>query len=250
MKVYYKSSGEIEKMRAANLVVAEILDRCEEAVAPGMTTWDFEELCRAEIERHRVKSAFLGYMEYPCVVCTSVNEVVVHGIPRKDVVLAEGDIFSVDFGAYKDDFCGDSARTVAVGKISPEAKRLVDVTRRALELGIEQARPGNRMHDIGAAIQNYVEDNGFSVVKQFVGHGIGRQMHEDPAVPNYGRRGRGVRLKPGLVIAIEPMVNAGTHEVEVLEDQWTAVTRDGQLSAHFEHSVAITEKGPVVLSRN
>jgi methionyl aminopeptidase len=174
---------------------------------------------------------------------------VVHGIPRKDVVLKEGDIVGIDFGCFKDGYCGDSARTIPVGKVTAEAQKLMDVTRDALMRGIEKCIPGNRLQDIGWAVQEHVENNGFSVVQSFVGHGIGRAMHEDPPVPNYGAPGKGLRLKPGLVIAIEPMVNAGTHEVEVLSDKWTAVTKDRRLSAHFEHSVAITEDGPMVLSR-
>jgi methionyl aminopeptidase len=178
-----------------------------------------------------------------------VNEVVVHGIPRKDVVLKEGDIIGVDFGCFKDGFCGDSARTIAIGTVSDEARKLLTATRESLEKAIEQCQPGNRLQDIGWAVQSHVEPLGYSVVRTFVGHGIGRAMHEDPPVPNYGSPGKGLRLKAGWVLAIEPMVNAGTHEVEVLGDGWTAVTKDRKLSAHFEHSVAITEEGPLVLSR-
>jgi methionyl aminopeptidase len=197
-----------------------------------------------------VKSAFLGYLGYPNVLCTSPNEVVVHGIPRKDVVLKDGDIVGIDFGCFKDGWCGDTARTITVGKVSAEAQKLVDVTREALDLGIAQALPGNRLQDIGAAVQAHCEARGFSVVRDFVGHGIGRAMHEDPAVPNFGTAGKGHRLKAGLVLAIEPMVNAGSSDVEVLSDKWTALTRDRKLSAHFEHSVAITDHGPIVLSRS
>lgn len=249
MKIYLKTPDEIRKMREANLVVAAVLDAVEAAAKPGVSTWELNEVAAREIERHRVKSAFLGYHGYPAVLCTSVNEVVVHGIPRKDVVLKEGDIVGIDFGCFKDGYCGDSARTIAIGKVSPEAQKLMDVTRRALELAIEKCVPGNRLQDLGWAVQEHVEAHGFSVVRSFVGHGIGKAMHEDPPVPNFGPPGRGLRLKPGLVLAIEPMVNAGTHEVEVLADKWTAVTKDRKLSAHFEHSVAITENGPFVLSR-
>jgi methionyl aminopeptidase len=249
MKVMYKSADEIRALREANRVVAAVLDVVVDKVAPGVSTWELNEVAAREIERHGVKSAFLGYYGYPAVLCTSVNEVVVHGIPRTDVVLREGDIIGIDFGVFKDGYCGDSARTVAVGPVDPERQRLIDVTRQALELGIEQARPGNRLGDIGWAVQKHVEQHGYSVVRSFVGHGIGRQMHEDPPVPNYGRPDTGKRLKSGLVIAIEPMVNAGTHEVEVLADEWTAVTKDRSVSAHFEHSVAITDDGPWVLSR-
>ncbi|RMH39320.1 MAG: type I methionyl aminopeptidase [Deltaproteobacteria bacterium] len=249
MRIKLKSVNDIERMREANRVVAEVLDILEEAVRPGVTTWELDQIARREIERRGVISAFLGYHGYPAVLCTSPNDVVVHGIPRKDVVLEEGDIVGLDFGVFKHGFCGDSARTVPVGRISPEKQRLIDVTREALDLAIEQCRVGNRLGDIGATVQEHVEKHGFSVVRAFVGHGIGTEMHEPPAVPNYGERGKGKRLKRGLVIAVEPMVNAGTHEVEVLDDDWTAVTKDHSMSAHFEHSIAITDDGPIVLSR-
>jgi methionyl aminopeptidase len=249
VRIKIKSADEIRLMRETNQVVAEILDVLEDAVAPGVSTWELNEIAAREIDRRQVTSAFLGYYDYPAVLCTSVNEVVVHGIPRKDVVLKEGDIIGIDFGVFKHGYCGDSARTVAVGAVSPERQQLIDVTRQALDLAIEQCTPGNRLGDIGATIENHVRKFGYSVVRQFVGHGIGTQMHEDPPVPNHGRAGTGKRLKRGLVIAIEPMVNAGTHEVEVLEDKWTAVTKDRSLSAHFEHTVAITDDGPSVLSR-
>lgn len=247
--VYLKSPDEIRKLRAVNLVVSAILDACCDAVKAGVSTWELDEIAAREIKRHKVTSAFLGYHGYPKVLCTSINEVVVHGIPRKDAVLKDGDIIGIDFGCFKDGFCGDSARTIAVNSVSAEAQKLIDVTRESLELGIKQCVPSNRLEDIGWAVQEHVEKHGFSVVRDFVGHGIGQKMHEEPAVPNFGRPGHGYRLKPGLVLAIEPMVNAGTHEVEVLGDKWTAVTRDRRLSAHFEHSVAITDDGPVVLSR-
>jgi len=249
MRIYYKSPDEIKLMRESGLVVSEILDVLEAAVRPGVSTWDLDEIARREIARHKVTSAFLGYNGYPAVLCTSVNHVVVHGIPRKDEILEEGDIIGIDFGSFRNGFCGDSARTVAVGKISAEAQKLVDVTRESLDLAIAAAVPGNRYEDIGWAVQQHAESNGFSVVRDFCGHGIGRKMHEDPPIANYGRPGKGNRIKPGLVLAIEPMVNAGTHEVEIREDKWTAVTKDRRLSAHFEHSVAITDEGPVVLSR-
>lgn len=250
-----KSGPEIRKLREANLVVAEVLDAVEEKVAPGISTMEMEEVARKILSRHKAKSAFLGYSigpdvpPFPAVVCTSVNEQVVHGIPSRDVVLKDGDIVSVDFGAFVDGYCGDAARTIAVGEVSNGARALLDVTREALDDAIEVVREGNRLQDIGHAIQNRVEQRGFSVVRKFVGHGIGRSMHEEPQVPNYGRPGRGMRLKVGLVLAIEPMVNEGTHEVEILDDGWTAVTKDRSLSAHFEHSVAVTEEGPLVLSR-
>jgi methionyl aminopeptidase len=250
MRIKYKSAEEIRLQREACVAVAEILDEVCAAVVPGASTWDLDQVAARAIKRLGLKSAFLGYYDYPAVLCTSVNEVVVHGIPRRDVILNEGDIIGIDFGAFKHGFCGDSARTVQVGgSASPAAKRLVNVTREALNLAIDRCYPGNRMGDVSHAVQKHVEVNGFSVVTSFVGHGIGRQMHEDPPVPNYGREGAGKRLKSGLVIAIEPMVNAGTHEVEVLDDKWTAVTKDRSLSAHFEHTIAITDDGPWVLSR-
>lgn len=250
MRIKYKSRKEIALMREASLVVSEILDEICAAAVPGVSTWELDKVAERGIARHKVKSAFLGYNGYPAVLCTSVNEIVVHGIPRKDVVLAEGDIVGIDFGVFKHGFCGDSARTVVVGgKTTPAQQKLVDVTREALDLAIEQCYPGRRLGDIGAAVQNHAEMNGFSVVEKFVGHGIGRAMHEEPAVHNHGDPGTGRRLKSGLVIAVEPMVNAGTHEVDLLEDQWTVVTQDRSMSAHFEHTIAITDEGPWVLSR-
>ena len=249
IKIYLKSRDEVEKLRAVNVIVASVLDAVEGACKPGATTWDLNEIADAKLKQMGATSAFLGYHGYPAVLCTSVNEVVVHGIPRKDLVLKDGDIIGIDFGCFKDGFCGDSARTLAIGHASDDAKKLMSATKESLDLAIEQCKPGNRLQDIGWAVQSHVEPLGYSVVRSFVGHGIGRAMHEDPPVPNYGSPGKGLRLKPGLVLAIEPMVNAGTHEVEVLADGWTAVTKDRKLSAHFEHSVAITEEGPVVLSR-
>jgi methionyl aminopeptidase len=248
-KIFLKSRDEVEKLRAVNLIVAAVLDAVEAACKPGASTWDLNEIADVKLKAMGATSAFLGYHGYPAVLCTSVNEVVVHGIPRKDVVLKDGDIIGIDFGCFKDGFCGDSARTLAIGKVSEDATKLMQATKESLERAIEQCKPGNRLQDIGWAVQSHVEPLGYSVVRTFVGHGIGRAMHEDPAVPNYGSPGKGLRLKPGLVLAIEPMVNAGTHEVEVLADGWTAVTKDRRLSAHFEHSVAITDDGPVVLSR-
>jgi methionyl aminopeptidase len=249
MKIFHKSSDEISKLRAANLIVAHVLDACEAACKPGVSTWDLNEIAEAKLKELGGTSAFLGYHGYPAVLCTSVNEVVVHGIPRKDIVLKDGDIVGIDFGAFKDGFCGDAARTIAIGKVTDEALKLMQATRESLEHAIEKCVVGNRLQDIGWAVQSHVEPLGYSVVRTFVGHGIGRAMHEDPPVPNYGSPGKGLRLKPGWVLAIEPMVNIGDPEVEVLADGWTAVTRDRSLSAHFEHSVAITENGPLVLSR-
>ena len=250
MKIRYKSLAEIRLLRETNLVVSAILDDICAAVEPGISTYDLDQIAAAGIEKHKVRSAFLGYYDYPAVLCTSVNEVIVHGIPRRDVILRAGDIIGIDFGVFKAGYCGDSCRTVVVGgQTSPEKHKLVDVTREALDLGIRQCLVGNRLGDIGAAVQNYVESHGFSVVRDFVGHGIGRAMHEDPPVPNYAKPSPGKRLKSGLVIAIEPLVNAGAHGVKVLDDQWTAVTKDRSMSAHFEHSIAITDDGPWVLSR-
>lgn len=239
-------------MRETGLVVSAILDEMCAAVAPGISTWDLDQIARAAIKREGVTSAFLGYASppYPAVTCISVNEEIVHGIPRKDKLLAAGDVVGIDFGVFKHNLCGDSARTVIVGgQGSPEATRLVDTTRRCLDLAIEQCRVGNRLGDVGAAVQECAESNGYSVVEVFVGHGIGRRMHEDPQVYNYGTRGMGKAIKPGLVIAVEPMVNAGLPDVDVLDDRWTAVTKDGSLSAHFEHTIAILDEGPWVLTR-
>jgi methionyl aminopeptidase len=249
MAIQLKSPAEIAKLREVNLVVADVLDQLEAAAAPGMTTWELNEIADRRLKHHKADSAFLGYHGYPAVLCTSVNEVVVHGIPRKDVVLKDGDLLSIDFGCFKDGWCGDSARTVPIGKVSAKAQALMTATKESLDKAIAQCVPGNRLGDIGWAVQSHVEPKGYSVVRQFVGHGIGRAMHEEPHVPNYGEAGKGRRLSAGLVVAIEPMINAGTPEVVVEDDGWTAVTKDGSLSAHFEHSVAITDDGPIVLSR-
>jgi methionyl aminopeptidase len=249
MSIHLKSGVEIGKLREANLVVADVLDALEAAAKPGLSTWELNEVAAQRLKQLRADSAFLGYHGYPAVLCTSVNEVVVHGIPRRDVVLKDGDILSIDFGAFKDGWCGDSARTIPIGKVSPEAEALMNATRESLDRAITQCVPGNRLGDIGWAVQGFVEPRGYTVVRQFVGHGIGRAMHEEPHVPNYGDAGKGRRLSAGLVVAIEPMVNAGGPEVVIKEDGWTAVTKDGSLSAHFEHSVAITDDGPIVLSK-
>lgn len=251
MRIVYKSPDEIKLMRESALVTAGILDEICAAATPGASTWDLEMIARAGIAKHKVKSAFLGYAQppYPAVLCTSINEVIVHGIPRKDEILKDGDIIGIDFGTFKHGFCADTARTVCVGTVSPEKKKLVDTARGALDAAIALCRAGNRLGDLGHAVQSYAEAQGYSVVRQFVGHGTGRQMHEDPQVPNYGYAGSGKRLKTGLVIAVEPMVNAGAPDVEVLDDDWTAVTKDRSMSAHFEHTIAITDDGPWVLTR-
>ncbi len=247
--VTLKTHKEIELMRGANLMVAEVLEILRGLVKPGITTMDLEKRALKETRRLGVKPAFKGYYGYPACLCASVNNVVVHGIPSKKTVLNEGDIIGMDFGVLYKGFFGDSAITVPVGEISDKARRLLDVTAASLEKAIDAARPGNCLGDLAYAVQNYVEAEGFSVVRDFVGHGIGRKLHEPPQVPNFGKPDRGLKLESGMVIAIEPMINEGAYNTRVLEDGWTAVTVDGSLSAHFEHSVAITESGPYVLSR-
>jgi len=238
-------------MREAGLVCAEILEDVCAAAKPGVSTWELDRIARAGIEKHRVQSAFLGYAypPYPAVLCTSINHVIVHGIPKKSDVLRDGDIIGIDFGIFKHGFCADTARTVLVGNVPEDRRRLVAAAEEALDQAIALCRPGKRLGDLGHAVQSYAESRGYSVVRQFVGHGTGRQMHEDPQVPNFGEPDSGKRMKSGLVIAVEPMVNAGAHEVEVLDDKWTAVTKDRSMSAHFEHTIAITDEGPWVLTR-
>lgn len=247
-RIILKSPQEIEKMRRSNQIVAEILAEIKTSARPGVTTRELDELAEALLAKLKAHSAFKGYNGYPAALCTSVNEEVVHGIPSNRV-LKEGDILSLDFGAIYDGFYGDAAITLPIGSISTEAEQLLRVTEEALYLAIDQARPENRLMDISAAIQKHVESHGFSVVRDFVGHGIGKHLHEKPQVPNFGIPGRGVRLKPGMTLAIEPMINAGGCEVMIREDGWTAVTKDRSLSAHFEHSVAVTENGPDILSK-
>ena len=254
MRIQLKSKDELRMMREAGLVAAEILEEVCAAAKPGVSTWDLDRIARAGIDKHKVKSAFLGYggydvPPYPGVLCTSRNHVIVHGIPSKDDVIADGDIIGIDFGIFKHGFCADTARTVMIGNVSEQNRKIVAATEQALEEAIRLCRVGSRLGDLGAAIQNYAESRGYSVVRQFVGHGVGKQMHEDPQVPNFGAAGSGKRLKAGLVIAVEPMVNAGSPDVEVLDDKWTAVTRDRAMSAHFEHTIAVTEEGPWVLTR-
>lgn len=246
--VFIRQPHEIERIRASNIIVAEILQELRGMVVEGIQTKELDRISEELAVKKGAKPAFKGYRGYPFSLCVSVNEEVVHGLPSSRV-LANGDIVSLDFGILYRGYYGDAAITVGVGTISEEAARLIRVTEEALYLGIEEARIGNRLGDISAAIQDHVEKAGFSVVREFVGHGIGRSMHEDPQIPNYGTRGRGLLLKAGMVFAIEPMVNAGTYHVRVLPDGWTVVTADGKLSAHFEHTVAITENGPVILSQ-
>ncbi|MEZ7197789.1 type I methionyl aminopeptidase [Pseudodesulfovibrio karagichevae] len=247
--VFLKNDKEIGLMREANRIVSRILDELGENVRPGVSTMYFEDICRARCDEYGVRPNFLGYQGFPFALCCSVNEEIVHGFPSKERILEEGDIVSFDMGVEYKGFHGDSARTFGVGKVSDEAQKLMDVTRESLYIGIEQARPGNNLYDISAAIQSYVEGFGLGIVRRFVGHGIGSHLHEKPEIPNFVPRGlSGVPLKAGMVLAIEPMVTLGTHEVEVLDDNWTAVTKDGSLSAHFEHSVAVTSDGPRILS--
>jgi methionyl aminopeptidase len=245
--IILKSPEEIACMRRAGRVVALAHQVLAEMIKPGISTESLDRAVAELFSREGAKPAFKGYHGFPANICTSVNEVVVHGIPGRQV-LEEGDIIGIDIGSVVDGFYGDAAATYPVGRISSEAERLLRVTEEALALGIAQAIPGRRLSDISHAIQRHVEANGYSVVRDFVGHGIGRAMHEAPQIPNYGPPGRGVRLKPGMTLAIEPMVNAGTHEVVVLADEWTVATRDGALSAHFEHTVLVTENGPEILT--
>ena len=246
--VTVKSDREIKLMRAAGKTTAIILDAMCCEVRPGISTWDLDQIGERMCREAGVTPAFKGYSGFPGCVCISVNEEVVHGIPTKKRVLKQGDIVGLDFGVIQEGWYGDTARSVAVGKISSDAEKLLKVTQESLMKGIAEAKPGNRVFDIGHAVQTHAEAAGFSVVREFVGHGIGRALHEDPQVPNYGPKGKGMVLKVGMVIAIEPMINAGKPGVRVLSDGWTAVTTDRSLSAHFEHTVAITENGPVILT--
>jgi len=246
--VVLKSSQEIEKMRRAGRVVREVLELVRSRVKPGATTRDLEEAAEGRLTELGAKAAFKGYHGFPSVLCASVNSEVVHGIPSPKRVLKDGDIVSLDFGAVVDGYYGDAAITVPVGKVDPETTRLLAVTEASLHAGIAAVRPGATLGDVGAAVQGVVEAEGFSVVRDFVGHGIGVHMHEDPQVPNFGEPGRGMKLRAGMVIAIEPMVNAGKPDVEVLGDGWTAIAADGSMSAHFEHTVAVTATGARVLT--
>ncbi len=243
-----KTPRQVQEMLRAGQVLAEVVEELCRALTPGARIKELDELAEALIRKRGGRPSFLGYRGFPGSICASPNDVVVHGIPD-DRTLAEGDIFSVDVGLVLDGWHADTARTFALGEISPQARRLLEVTEAALEAGVRQCRPGNRLGDISHAVQAVVEEAGFSVVREFVGHGIGRQLHEDPAIPNFGPPGRGPALEPGMVFAIEPMVNLGDWGTRTLEDGWTVVTADGSLSAHFEHTVAITPVGPQVLTR-
>lgn len=253
--IFLKSQQEIEIMRTANRIVGEILAELRDRIVPGISTIEIDRMSAELIRKKGARSAFKGYQiragvtPFPATICISLNDEVVHGIPSPQRVIKDGDVVSLDFGVIYKDFYGDAAFTFLLGATEEKVKKLIQATEDALDAGIAQAIVGNRLGDISAAIQERVEKDGFSVVREFVGHGVGRKLHEDPPVPNYGVRDRGVRLREGMVLAIEPMVNIGGPDVMMKSDGWTAVTKDGSLSAHFEHSVAITEKGPEVLSR-
>jgi len=246
--IVLKTSRELSIMRKAGKISQTALRLAGEAVEPGVSTWELDKIVRKYITSMGATPSFLHYQGFPGSACISVNEVVIHGIPKKETILKHGDIVSIDVGACYKGFHGDNAWTFPCGEISPEAQALLDATRESLFEGIAQARPGKRLGDIGHAVQAYVEARSYSVVREFVGHGVGAKLHEDPSVPNYGTPGRGVRLQAGMTIAIEPMVNLGRKEIEVLKDGWTTVTRDRSLAAHFEHTVAITPDGPVILT--
>jgi methionyl aminopeptidase len=244
-----KSHAELEKMRRSGHIVRQVLDSVKELVKPGVSTMDLERAAEEKIRDLGAKPAFKGYYDYPCVLCTSVNNEIIHGIPSERRVLKAGDIVSIDCGVVLDGYYGDAAITVPVGdSLAPELKKLLEVTEQSLKKAIQEVRLGKTVGDVGAAVQEHVEANGFSIVRDFVGHGIGTRLHEDPQVPNFGVRGHGTRLREGMVLAIEPMVNVGKPGARVLDDKWTAVTEDGSYSAHFEHTVAVTRNGPLVLT--
>jgi methionyl aminopeptidase len=249
MVILIKTTREIEKMRISGKALRQVHDAIAPHVVPGASTMDLENIALKKIADLGAIPAFKGYHGYPAALCTSVNDEVVHGMPNAKRILAEGDIISIDCGVIIDGYYSDAAVTYPVGEVSPEARKLLDVTLASLEKAIQECKVGGRLGDISAAVQELCEAEGFGVVREFVGHGIGRSMHEDPQVPNFGERGKGPRLKAGMVLAIEPMINAGDPGVRVLQDGWTAVTNDGSYSAHFEHTVAITKDGPQVLTR-
>ncbi len=255
--VTIKSKQEIEKMREA-CKIADLAQRAvEKAIKPGVSTWELDKIAENEMRKYGAIPAEKGYPsgvkgvpDFPGSICASINDEVIHGIPSKKVILREGDIISIDLVAYKDGFNGDCARTYAVGKIDKASQKLIEVTKQAFFEGIKYAKKGNRIGDVSHAIGEFVEKNGFNVVKEFQGHGIGRQMHEDPGIPNYGKQGRGIRLEPGMTLAIEPMVMAGSDEILELEDGWTIITEDGQRAAHYENTILITENEPEILTKN
>ena len=255
MAITIKTGAEIETMRGSGKAASILLQRIGEAVRPGISTYDLDQISRKTIQELGGISSFLGYQPpnhtpYPATICSSINEEIVHGIPKKNRILKEGDLLGLDVAIITDGYHGDNAFTFPLGKVSREAQKLIEVTKASLYKAIDAAKPGNRLGDVGFAVQSYVESNGFSVVRDLCGHGIGGKMWEKPQVPNYGEPGKGVRLKPGMVVAIEPMVCVGTYEIEFLEDGWTAVTADGNISAHFEHTVAILSDGPEILTSN
>jgi len=246
--VVLKTKRELDLMREACRISANALKEAGKAVQPGVSTKEIDDIVRNYIQKQGAKPSFLGYGGFPASACISVNDVVIHGIPSKKQILKSGDIVSVDVGAFIEGFHGDNAYTFACGDISDEAQALLDATKESLFQGIKAAVAGNRVGDIGNAVQRYVEERNYSVVRDFVGHGVGAKLHEDPSVPNFGTPGRGVRLLPGMTIAIEPMITAGKYDVKVLDDDWTTVTVDGSLAAHFEHTIAITTNGPVIMT--
>ena len=247
--IVLRTAKEIDMMRKACQISAEALQLAGESVKPGITTYEIDQIAYRYIKKHGAEPNFLNYNGFPATACISINDEVIHGIPSKKRVLKEGDIVSIDLGAKVNGYNGDNAATFACGVISDEAKRLCDTTRESLYLGIEQAVAGNRIGDIAFAIQSYCEERGFSVVREYTGHGVGTHLHEDPSVPNYGTAGRGQRLLPGMTIAIEPMINAGSKAIKCLPDGWTVKTLDGKLSAHFEHTIAITKGEPIILTK-
>lgn len=247
-QVELKSRSEIESMKRAGRIAGLTLKEIGAQIQPGMTTRELDALAEEFIRKSGAIPTFVGYRGYPATICVSINEEVVHGIPGKRI-LKKGDVVSVDVAATVDGFVGDNAMTYAMEPIPPEARKLIEITKKSLTMAIDQMRPGKRLGDIGAAVQNLVEPEGYGVVRDFVGHGIGRQMHENPAVPNYGKAGTGLRLEPGLVLAIEPMITLGDWHVKILEDSWTVVTQDKSLAAHFEHTIAVTEEEPLILTK-
>ena len=248
MVVTIKSDREIELMREAGKILAEVHMEIKEHIKPGVSTFEINELAESSIRRYNCIPSFLGYQGFPASVCISVNDQVVHGIPSKDKILIDGDIVSIDAGVIYKEYQSDAARTWPVGKVSDDAKKIIEVTEQSFFEGIKHAKPGNHLHEIGAAIQRHVEANGLSVVRDLVGHGIGKEMHEAPQIPNFKQKNRGIRLLPGMTLAIEPMVNFGRYDVVWEDDNWTVVTRDGSLSAHYENTVLITEDEPEILS--
>ena len=247
--IVLKSEKEIKQMLEACRISAEALKVAGEAVEPGVSTWEIDRIARKFIESKGARPTFLNYNGFPAAACISINDEVIHGIPNKNRIIRSGDIVSIDLGAYINGFTGDNAATFACGDVSAEAKRLMETTEQSLYEGIRKAVPGGRLGDVGFAIQSYCEERGYGVVKEFTGHGIGSALHEDPSVPNYGTQGRGVRLVPGMTIAIEPMINEGKASVKTLSDGWTVKTTDGKLSAHFEHTIAITSSGPLIMTK-